>query len=902
MMVKADWNATSIQGSAGRERLRAKVEKSLLPCLPITRPAPWHPHETVEIAWGTRLDCTLLSGILPMSRLTALLGSRLIVEIVAASVFFFAMTAMKTYPLILHSTTHISPDPGDPLLNTWIMAWDFHALTTDPWKLFNANILYPAENTLAFSEHLMGVLPIFAPAYVLTGNPIFAYNLVFFLSFLLSGISMFFLIQYWTQEFWASLISGFLFAFAPIRFGQLGHLQLLNFYWVPLVFLFLEKFLRSRQWRDMLWFAIFYWLQVLCSVYLGWFTTIAVALYVLYHAFSIDKRDLLSRSMVPRYVTFAALSLLILLPLHLPYYEAKQQWGFSRSLGDCVSFSADLFLSYLSVPPSMTDLYLSMFRFAKSSFGGWEKWLFPGFVLPLLVVLGSVPGSGFLPSDKTMRMKRIFWLILVSSFILSLGPYLVILDRNTHIPLPYLLLYHGVPGFKAMRVPARFGFMVVLAASVLAALGFLRACTYLNPGPGFRRLKSPACQAVLGLFCLGLLTLELGFKPLPLVRIQTGHEVPEVYRWLAAKQLNGPIVELPFGLWEDYRYTYFSTYHWLPIVNGSTGFSPPTYSQITSEMKALPSRKTVEFLSAIGVKGVIVHTGMLPPDEALQWRRLDLAKTSLEKVAEFGSDAIYKIPSVELTHQLDLELAVPDRLPAGAEVRLPLLTKGMGHRPWVHPRPLGRTKAIVEWEERRTGRISIQKAKLVLPLVIGAEEVLPMSLSVRTPSSLGRYMLSVHLPALDISLAPAGVELITGPFPTSLTSPKLLSAAYALEGSRLRPLASGPVTISLKIVNTGKALWLAETEDGKGSVRLGWRWLKGKQEVPDTYGREPLKHDLYPGQSYVLNVSVPPPHDPGNYTLELGLVSELVTWFVDQGVKPLRLPVDVVSSREGAFP
>lgn len=847
-------------------------------------------------------DNLLETGILPMSRLTALSDSKWIVKIVAASVFFFAMTTVKTYPLIFHSMTHVSSDPGDPLLNTWIMAWNFHALTTDPWKLFNANILYPAENTLAFSEHLMGVMPVFAPAYALTENPIFAYNVVFFLSFMLSGVTIFLLIHYWTNNFWASLISGFLFAFAPIRFGQLGHLQLLNFYWTPLVFLFLEKFLRSRQWRDMFWFAIFYWFQVLCSVYLGWFTTIAIALYVLYYMFSINRKDLFSRSMVPRYVTFATLSLLILLPLHLPYYEVKQQWGYVRPLKECISFSADLFLSYLSAPPSMPDLYLSMFQFAKSNFGNQEKSLFPGFVLPLLVAFGSISESRFLPSDKTIQMKRIFWLILISSFILSLGPYLVILDRNTHIPLPYLLLYYGVPGFKAMRVPARFGFMVMLAASALAALGFLRACTFLNAGPGFRRLQSPACQAILGLFCLGLLILELGFKPLPLVRIQTGHEVPEVYRWLAAKQLNGPIAELPFGMWEDYRYTYFSTYHWLPIVNGSTGFAPPTYSQIASELKALPSRKAVEFLGAIGVKGLIVHTGMLPPDEALRWRRLDLAKTGLEKVAEFGSDGVYRIPSVESTHQLHLEFAVPDQLPTGTTVRLGLLAKGMDHRSWLHPRPLGRTEARVEWEEQRTGRISIQEIELVLPLAIGAEEVSPMNLSVRTPSVLGRYILRVHLPVLGVSLAPAGVELITGPFPTNLTSPKSLSAAYALEGSRLRPLTSGPVTISLKVVNTGKAVWLAETEDGKGTVRLGWRWFKGEQEVPDTSGRESLTHDLYPGQSYALNVSVPPPRDPGDYTLELGLVSERVTWFVDQGVKPLKLPVHVVSSREGAFP
>jgi hypothetical protein len=52
--------------------------------------------------------------------------------------------------------------------------------STNPWNLFNANIYYLASNTLALSEHLLGVLSIFAPAYALTGNPILAYNVVFF--------------------------------------------------------------------------------------------------------------------------------------------------------------------------------------------------------------------------------------------------------------------------------------------------------------------------------------------------------------------------------------------------------------------------------------------------------------------------------------------------------------------------------------------------------------------------------------------------------------------------------------------------------------------------------------------------------------------------------------------------
>ena len=126
------------------------------------------------------------------------------IKVAIASLVFLVMTVFKTYPLIVHFNTHIPSDPGDPLFVAWILAWDFHALTSDPGSLFNANIFYPVENALAFSENMLGVLPIFAPAYAMTRNPIFAYNVVFLLSFILSGVAMFLLIHYWTESFWAS--------------------------------------------------------------------------------------------------------------------------------------------------------------------------------------------------------------------------------------------------------------------------------------------------------------------------------------------------------------------------------------------------------------------------------------------------------------------------------------------------------------------------------------------------------------------------------------------------------------------------------------------------------------------------------------------------------------------------
>ena len=145
----------------------------------------------------------------------------LIVKLALAAVFFTALTLIKTYPLIRHFDTQLPGGPGDPQLVTWILSWGVHALTTDPFDLFNANIFYPVPNTLALSEHMIAVLPIFAPAYLLTGNPIIAHNVVFFFAFIFSGLTMFLLIHHWTRKVsWRSRLTG-TFAFRAIRFAEL---------------------------------------------------------------------------------------------------------------------------------------------------------------------------------------------------------------------------------------------------------------------------------------------------------------------------------------------------------------------------------------------------------------------------------------------------------------------------------------------------------------------------------------------------------------------------------------------------------------------------------------------------------------------------------------------------------
>lgn len=80
---------------------------------------------------------------------------------VAIFLAFVALTIVMTWPWV-QSLRDYAPDAGDSYLNAWILWWDYHQTLHDPLRLFDANILYPYQYTLAFTEHSYGIALLFS--------------------------------------------------------------------------------------------------------------------------------------------------------------------------------------------------------------------------------------------------------------------------------------------------------------------------------------------------------------------------------------------------------------------------------------------------------------------------------------------------------------------------------------------------------------------------------------------------------------------------------------------------------------------------------------------------------------------------------------------------------------------
>src|SRR5262249_54051034 len=109
-----------------------------------------------------------------------------------ATLGFVLLTLAYSWPLPRHVLHGVAHDPGDPLLNAWILWWSTKAVPlTSAW--WNAPMFSPALGTFAFSEHLLGEAPIAWPIIALTGNALFGYNVALLASYVLCGLGAYFL-------------------------------------------------------------------------------------------------------------------------------------------------------------------------------------------------------------------------------------------------------------------------------------------------------------------------------------------------------------------------------------------------------------------------------------------------------------------------------------------------------------------------------------------------------------------------------------------------------------------------------------------------------------------------------------------------------------------------------------
>lgn len=526
-----------------------------------------------------------------------------------AAAAYVAITVALTYPLARAMGSAFPHDAGDPALNTWLLWWSTQKLPlTQAW--WNAPMFYPMKDAMALSELLIGLLPITAPVQWITSSPLAAYNVAFFLSFPLCGAAAYALALELTSRRDAAFLAGLAFAFGPYRMNELSHVQMLSYYWAPVSLLGLHRYLRSRR---AVWLAVFAgsWLmQGLSNGYALFHLSVLVVLWLAW--FVRDVR------MLAAIASAWALAMLPLVAPLLKYQAVHTRLHLARDINEIERFSPDI-ASVLSAPPDVMlwGSRLLTSHFETAIFPGatlalivlvagvlivrhrrreGERWSGDRVVLAALaLLLAAVAASVLLVGPwavgrvatvgnfhkpfslavlaavlllaRSPRWRRawrdrsvpVFYVAATGAlYVLSFGPAPSFLGRQVLYEAPYAWLMR-LPGFDALRVPARFAMLALLGQAIVVALAFAR----WRPTGDSRRVVLAALLSV-GLVADGWIHLPI--VPAP----------ASAPAWPAAAV--SAVVELPPGeAIVDFPAIYRSMSHGRPLVNGFSGYVPPHY-------------------------------------------------------------------------------------------------------------------------------------------------------------------------------------------------------------------------------------------------------------------------------------------------------------------------------------
>lgn len=527
-------------------------------------------------------------------------GARELAAVLGAATL---LAVVLTFPFAAQMTHVGRIDNFDGDFGIWNVSWVARTLVVDPRHVLDANIFFPHQRTLVYSETNLGAGALAIPAYWATRNPYFTFNFAFILSMVFGAAGGYYLVRYLVRDRRAAAVSAIAFAFCAYVFARTPQMQLLMTAGLPLSML---AFHRAAD-RPTAGRAVVLGLVMAAQVaFCGYYAVFAM-LMVGFATFVLAATRRLWTT-VDYWKTIAiaaAVGVVGAVPVLVPYMQLQQTTGFGRALGEARRYSAD-WQAYLASSALAHRWMLKVI-------GHWNEVLFPGFVATIAGVAGLViglrtptpdpirsglqtagaarsPGGGadLLGPASVREVAILYGALGAIACWASFGPSAGL----------YTVLYRAIPPFTLMRAPARFGIVVTLALAVLAGIS-VRALLQ-------RIAHANIVALMLALVTAAELAFPLHFREVP--------PVSPAYKMLVTLPA-GPVIELPFysnskELFAHARYMLNSTAHWMPLINGYSDYVPPDFIEAAPVLKFFPSREAFKLLVEKRPRYAVFHMGL----------------------------------------------------------------------------------------------------------------------------------------------------------------------------------------------------------------------------------------------------------------------------------------------------
>ncbi len=506
-------------------------------------------------------------------------------------VIIFIAVLVFFWPIVTRIDSY--SEGGDPMFNAWTLARNHQCILGNNCPDYaDGNIYFPNQNSMLYSETQLSAGILTLPLYFINDNPLFAYNVWTIASFMFGGWFMYMLAKYLSKgnELF-SVASGLIFTLSPFKMSAVTHLQNLSIFYLPLLVLFILRYIETSQRRYLVGISIIGSLLFNASWYNLAFSFVTVSMLI--------AGLWISRQLAWKKLTYLCLSLGIALATTIPvmvrYVSFSKAQGASFSLTEQALYASsvvDYFIPHNGTGLGMIAEAVKPGRYINSvsadSFSYHGVSLY--FVAVLLLYMAVKQQKKKDPNSFNHRFVWSITAIAAVGFIFSLGPLLKITKSYFYGPVleesfkvmlvgPYYLLLKILPELSFIRAVGRWSVLVLFALCCLLAL-FPLYRGYLP----FSKQKIKLLS--------GFLLLFMVFELYPLHRVQMSSlpqayniEIPKVYEYVKSEPkiqnliiLNGD-TEYFSGkaIFERTSQVLWAGYHNKNLFNGYSGYTPNRY-------------------------------------------------------------------------------------------------------------------------------------------------------------------------------------------------------------------------------------------------------------------------------------------------------------------------------------
>lgn len=337
----------------------------------------------------------------------------------------------------------IPGDLGDARFNNYILEHGYLYLSGDVDDYWNGPFFYPQENVIAWSDNLLGTLPIYALFRCTGSDRETAFQWWFLVIYILNFVCSYLVLLRITNNVFLSVTGAYLFTFSIFTIGQVNHVQVFPRFIYPLIVYSTWRYFQTQKPIHFLLLCLSTVYQLYCGIYLGMFAVLSIVFMfisypIVYLELNLFKQFRTLR-VIGKHLFILILTSILLLPLLIPYLRDMHNHellSYEHILKTIPTWQSYFF----SVKSSLMWNFLSEHGVNDFEFW-WIHQIFPG-ILPFLGL--GVAILFLIKERKSLKQHQSLIFFLVVLFLH------IVFTFNVGGKSLYFILYQ-LPGFRSLR-------------------------------------------------------------------------------------------------------------------------------------------------------------------------------------------------------------------------------------------------------------------------------------------------------------------------------------------------------------------------------------------------------------------------------------------------------------------